>query len=483
MSKTILLNHSNWHFTKENTGIPTAIMGEAITLPHTWNAVDGQDGGNDYYRGTCWYTLALTKPAIPAGGKAVLQLDGAAMTAAVYLNGEKLAEHKGGYSTFRVDLTDHLKDENLLAISVDNCDNDTVYPQKADFTFYGGIYRDVTLHIVPAEHFALPANGAPALKVTPIVTDLAAKTVEVTLEAAAIGAQSVSFALEGQSITAPVENGTAKVVFTLNNAHLWDGVDDPFLYTVALAENAAANGVSFFFRAPVTQLRAIPGGWQVTAGGKRFTTRYLVNSAGLFSAQVAKLAGVGDYRIYPCRGEYFILDQIARDVLPLPVYPAPKQGAGGLGVHLTPTVHGNLLIGPSAEYIESPADTASTQPVLDELFRQAQRLLPGLERRQIIGAYAGIRPKQAPPGEGGYWDFVLREDRPGLIDLVGIESPGLTASAPLAEEVVALIGQGMDLTPDPTYDGHREGIPRFRDLPPDERAKLIEQDPDFCEAI
>ena len=177
MSKTILLNHSNWHFTKENPGIPTAVMGEAITLPHTWNAVDGQDGGNDYYRGTCWYTLALAKPAIPAGGKAILQLDGAAMTAVVYLNGEKLAEHKGGYSTFRVDLTEHLKEENLLAISVDNSDNDTVYPQKADFTFYGGIYRDVTLHIVPAEHFALPANGAPALKVTPIVTDLAAKTV------------------------------------------------------------------------------------------------------------------------------------------------------------------------------------------------------------------------------------------------------------------------------------------------------------------
>ena len=109
MSKTILLNQSDWHFTKENPGIPTAVMGEAIALPHTWNAVDGQDGGNDYYRGTCWYTLALAKPTIPAGGKAVLQLDGAAMTAAVYLNGEKLAQHKGGYSTFRVDLTDHLK--------------------------------------------------------------------------------------------------------------------------------------------------------------------------------------------------------------------------------------------------------------------------------------------------------------------------------------------------------------------------------------
>ena len=211
MSKTILLNHSNWHFTKENPGIPAAVMGETVALPHTWNAVDGQDGGNDYYRGTCWYTLALTKPAIPAGGKAVLQLDGAAMTAVIYLNGEKLAEHKGGYSTFRVDLTDHLKEENLLAISVDNCDNDTVYPQKADFTFYGGIYRDMTLHIVPAEHFALPANGAPALKVTPIVTDLATKTVEVTVEAAVVGAQSVAFALEGQSITAPVETALQRL--------------------------------------------------------------------------------------------------------------------------------------------------------------------------------------------------------------------------------------------------------------------------------
>ena len=133
------------------------------------------------------------------------------MTAVVSLNGEKVAEHKGGYSTFRVDITDALHDgANELIVSVDNSDNDTVYPQKADFTFYGGIYRDVTLHIVPAEHFALPANGAPALKVTPIVTDLSAKTSEVTVEAAVVGAQTVTFALEGQTLTAPVEDDTLR---------------------------------------------------------------------------------------------------------------------------------------------------------------------------------------------------------------------------------------------------------------------------------
>mgnify|MGYP000783182327 CR=1 FL=1 len=205
-----------------------------MDLPHTWNNIDGQDGGNDYWRGTCIYKTRFAAPAFDKNTQQVwLQFEGVNASAKVTLNGVEVARHDGGYSTFRVDLTDHLKEENLLAISVDNSDNDTVYPQKADFTFYGGIYRDVTLHIVPAEHFALPDNGTPALKVTPIVTDLAAKTAEVTVEAAVVGAQSVTFALEGQSITAPAENGTAKAVFTLDNARLWDGVEDPFLYTVS----------------------------------------------------------------------------------------------------------------------------------------------------------------------------------------------------------------------------------------------------------
>lgn len=261
------------------------------------------------------------------------------------------------------------------------------------------------------------------------------------------------------------------------------GVFDPFLYTVALAENAAANGVRFFLDHPVTAIEALDQGFSVVADGKRFTTRCVVNAAGLFSDQIAALAGVPDYRIYPCRGEYFILDQVREAVLPLPVYPAPRAGAGGLGVHLTPTIHGNLLIGPSAEYLEDPEDTASTRPVMDELFRQAQQLLPGLDRRQIIGSYAGLRPKLAPPGEGGYRDFVIREDRPGLVDLVGIESPGLTASLPIAREVVALLERRLPLTPKETFQPQRRGIPRFRTLPPEEQAALIAADPDYGEVF
>ena len=225
MSKTILLNQ-NWIFSKDGHD-------ETVTLPHTWNAMDGQDGGNDYYRGTCSYTTVLPDISLPENGRAVLQFDAVAMTAEVYLNEQKLAEHKGGYSAFCVDITDALRNgSNLLRVNVDNSDNDTVYPQKADFTFYGGIYRDVTLHIVPAAHFALAANGAVPIKVTPVVTDLAAHRCEVTVEAFVVGAQSVNFTLDGQQTSAAVKDGTARAVFTLEHARLWDGLDDPYLYTV-----------------------------------------------------------------------------------------------------------------------------------------------------------------------------------------------------------------------------------------------------------
>ena len=238
MSETIVLN-TGWTFTKEEHSEP-------VTLPHTWNAVDGQDGGNDYYRGSCTYALQLPAIRLPEGGRAVLQFDGVAMTAVVNLNGQKVAEHKGGYSTFRVDITDVLQDTNNLTVEVDNSDNDTVYPQKADFTFYGGIYRDVTLHILPAAHFAMEENGAVPVKVTPVVTDLETRRCEVTVEALVVDADRVRFALDGQEMSAPVENGTAKAVFTLENARLWNGLDDPYLYTVtASLDNGETQSARF----------------------------------------------------------------------------------------------------------------------------------------------------------------------------------------------------------------------------------------------
>ena len=222
----------DWRFAK-TAEVPVALPGswEAVTLPHTWNAVDGQDGGNDYWRGTAMYAKAFPCPELEPGGRAVLEFLGAAMTAEVWLNGQKLAHHEGGYSTFRVDITDALRNENLLCASVDNGENDRVYPQKADFTFYGGLYRGVNLICVPVSHFELCEDGTPGIKVTPIV-DLEKKTACVTVETWQ-NEGTVEFTANGETQRVPSIDGYAKAEFTIENVRLWDGVDDPYLYTAA----------------------------------------------------------------------------------------------------------------------------------------------------------------------------------------------------------------------------------------------------------
>jgi beta-galactosidase len=231
-----------WRFLKAAIPVETAMQyapqGEAVTIPHTWNAIDGQDGGNDYHRGTCWYVRELTAEET-VGERLFLEVNGAAMTAEVYLNGKKLARHEGGYSAFRVELTDALGEKNILAISVNNEDNDTVYPQKADFTFYGGLYRAVNLISVPAEHFELLKDGTPGIKVTPTV-DLDKKTAVVTVETWH-SAASVAITVNGETKT--VERCAE---FVIENVRLWDGVDDPYLYT-ATAKLASGDEISTRF--------------------------------------------------------------------------------------------------------------------------------------------------------------------------------------------------------------------------------------------
>ena len=205
-----------------------------VTLPHTWNNVDGQDGGNDYYRGACLYEKRFPMPEHESDEEVWLEFGGAAMSAVVSLNGKELCSHKGGYSAFRVDLTAELRDENLLQVTVDNSDNNEVYPQKADFTFYGGLYRDVKLIVVPEAHFALGYCGTPGIKVTPTLSeDLKFAEVEVSVYTENADGHSLAVTVSEETKTALVENNTATLRFTLENVRLWDGLDDPFLYTAS----------------------------------------------------------------------------------------------------------------------------------------------------------------------------------------------------------------------------------------------------------
>ena len=234
MRTTIRLN-PGWSFAKGISQVPASLPEdwEALTLPHTWNATDGQDGGNDYYRGTCCYAKTLSKADLPADRRYYLEINGAASSADVYLNGKHMAHHDGGFSTWRVDLTDSLEDENLLAILVDNAANNTVYPQVADFTFYGGLYRNVNLICVPESHFDLDYYGTPGIKVTPTMEGSDARVaVEVFLTNRKEG-QTVRYALMNKDgkVIGTYEGGS-KANFRIQKAHLWQGRKDPYLYSL-----------------------------------------------------------------------------------------------------------------------------------------------------------------------------------------------------------------------------------------------------------
>ena len=223
MRKTIKLMEG-WYFTgKDGKEI-------AVDLPHTWNNIDGQDGGNDYYRGTCHYRKTFPRPDFdPAAQRVYLEFHGVNASANVILNGQVAMTHDGGYSTFRKDITDILKEENQMVVSVDNSVNDRVYPQKADFTFYGGIYRDVQLVIVNKDHFDLDCWGGQGLKITPKVKG---KDGSVRVEAfhKAEGGKVEIRLLDAGGKTVAQGEGT-DVTLTIPGVRLWDGVKDPYLYS------------------------------------------------------------------------------------------------------------------------------------------------------------------------------------------------------------------------------------------------------------
>ncbi len=234
--RNIININKNWFFTKDEVKIPSAMPEgwENINLPHTWNAVDGQDGGNDYFRGTAYYAKEINKADLPESDMYYLEIKGANSSADVYLNGEKLATHHGGYSTWRVNLTEKLKDTNILAVAVNNAANETVYPQMADFTFYGGLYRDVNLICVNNSHFDLDYYGAPGIKITPEINGKDAKVEVETYLTNKKNNQIIAYTIlsaDGEEI-AKVEAADTKVNLDIKDVHLWHGRKDPYLYTM-----------------------------------------------------------------------------------------------------------------------------------------------------------------------------------------------------------------------------------------------------------
>jgi len=264
------------------------------------------------------------------------------------------------------------------------------------------------------------------------------------------------------------------------------GIISPYEFTVALAECAGQNGAEVLLEAPVEAIVCRDGLFRLSTPKGTFAARRVVNSAGLFSDDVARLAGIDDYRVFPYRGEYLITDKDCGLRLDLPVYPVPPRDDPGLGIHITPTLEGNIILGPSAEPVDDKRDAASTRKVMAHLKAEAVRLMPELSRVSFIHSYAGIRPKLVDPsGKDKFGDFIVEESafRPGWISLVGIESPGLTAAPAIAELVAGMIGVKMDLRPKPEFKPERPRRTRFAHLGDDERAGRVAGAADWGEMV
>lgn len=224
MSRKVNWNEA-WLFTKdaalvkENTAVNTGDW-EKINLPHTWNGKDGQDGGNDYYRNTCYYTKRLDKALYEGSDEVYIEFEGANSSADVYVNGSLAVHHDGGYSTFRANITELLTDDTEIVVAVDNAPNDRVYPQVADFTFYGGLYRNVNIICVSKAHFDLDYFGGPGITVTPVVEGTSAHVNATAYLTGLTGSETIKFVIkDNNNVVAEntVSASSAKADFVIEN--------------------------------------------------------------------------------------------------------------------------------------------------------------------------------------------------------------------------------------------------------------------------
>lgn len=261
-------------------------------------------------------------------------------------------------------------------------------------------------------------------------------------------------------------------------AALWaptGGIVCPFGLTYAFAENAAKNGVRFQFDTEVQKVAPIDGGWRLQTNRGPLEARCIVNAAGVHADELHNQVSDERMTIVPRRGDYFLLDHAAGDHVHHTIFQLP--GKYGKGVLVTPTVHGNLLIGPTANDMDDKEDTATTAAELEEVRTKAGLAVKDLPLRQTITSFAGLRAHELRH------EFFIEEAAPGFVDCAGIESPGLSASPAIGQEVARLVQNILNLPENLDFDPHRKGILDPKTLPFAERAALIQQNPAYGQII
>ncbi|MCI8578515.1 MAG: NAD(P)/FAD-dependent oxidoreductase [Lachnospiraceae bacterium] len=262
------------------------------------------------------------------------------------------------------------------------------------------------------------------------------------------------------------------------------GILDPFQYTIALAENAHENGVEYYFDHQVTGIaREEDGTYRISTIQGDFQCRWVVNAAGLGCGKISDMLGIRGYKIIGSKGDYIILDKRTGPLLPMPVYPVPSNTY--MGIHVTNTIDGNVTVGPNADMVDDFEYYGALQKNIDYLAESASRIWPHINRADYIRNYSGILPKWVDDN-GTIQDFKIeiRDDlAPHAINLVGIESPGLTAAVPIARYAINLMKEREELKENPDFNPRRKGIVRFAEQSKEEQARLIKENPDYGEVI
>ena len=249
----------------------------------------------------------------------------------------------------------------------------------------------------------------------------------------------------------------------------------PWEFALAMAENAVQNGADLHVETRVTGLAPMEGGWKIQTTKGDFEARFVVNAAGVDAGKVHALAAPENFVTKPCRGEYYLLDKSAGNTVGRVIFQCPT--AAGKGVLVAPTVHGNLIVGPNAQDIPDAADTATTAMGLAQVAQSARKSVPGVDLSACIRNFAGIRANTDRP------DFVIQWAAPGMLDLAGMKSPGLSAAAAVGEEAAALLQRaGLVLKEKENPVTTRKRI-RFKELPGEEKAALIAREPSYGRVI
>lgn len=255
------------------------------------------------------------------------------------------------------------------------------------------------------------------------------------------------------------------------------GIVCPFNLNIALAENACTNGVEFKFNTQVNRIEKIEGGFRLTTSQGTYEAKCVVNAAGVYADQIHNMVSEKKIHIIPRRGDYFLLDKTAGGHVKRTIFALP--GKYGKGVLVSPTVHGNLIVGPTAIDIEDKEGTNTTRAGLDEVTAKCANTVKNVPLRQVITSFAGLRAHEVSH------EFIIEElsDVPGFIDCAGIESPGLTSSPAIGCMVADILKNILDLKENPNFVGTRKGIVNPNHLSMEERNALIHEQPAYGNII